>query len=105
MDRVLMGLRDSRVVSVFSLSSLLSSQRWGRKSLHPWWRAWLPTDTLLDTGFDESLTLVDDLVGVKTWHGGGDDESLETSRKVLRVHDGRTFEDERRGVSTVRINP
>jgi hypothetical protein len=51
-------------------------------------------DTLLDdASVNEPLTLVDDLVGVKTrWHDGGDDKVLETSSKVLRIHVGRAFE-------------
>jgi len=62
---------------------------------------------LLDASFDEPLTLVDDLVGVKTrWHDGGDNKVLETSSKVLRIHVGRAVEVRERVLEgVVRINP
>jgi hypothetical protein len=61
----------------------------------------------LDASFNEPLTLVDDLVGVKTrWHDGGDNKVLETSSKVLRIHVRRAFEvRERVLVGVVGINP
>ena len=85
---------------MFSLSSFLASSV-TQSGGHVFQFA----DTLWDASFDDPLTLVDDLVNIKT-HSSGGDESSKMSRKVLRVHVGRPFKvRERRSVGVIRVDP
>ncbi|PPQ66781.1 hypothetical protein CVT26_009767 [Gymnopilus dilepis] len=50
-------------------------------------------DALLDTGLDEPLALVNDLVGVEpSWHDGGDDEALQPGGEEGWVELGGSLE-------------